>query len=185
MFVWGKNAYLPAPFSGEKPIPVLGATILPQGFWVFGITIVAVVALQLFYRFTLAGKAMLACAVNRTAARLMGISVENMVMLSFVLSGMLGAVAGIIIAPITLTRYDVGLMLGLKGFCACILGGLGSSAGAVAGGIILGVVEALGAGLISSNYKDAIAFLILLLMLFLRPQGLLPLKEMMMGRPRG
>ena len=184
MFAWGKNAYPLAPFSGDKPISFLGATILPQSFWVFGITIVVVVALQLFYKFTLTGKAMLACAVNRTAARLMGINVESMVMLSFVLSGMLGAVAGIIIAPITLTRYDVGVMLGLKGFCACILGGLGSSTGAIVGGIVLGVLESVGAGLISSNYKDAIAFLILLLMLFVRPQGLMPLKEMMMGQSR-
>ncbi len=180
MLVWGKDAYAAQHFSGDKPIEILGATILPQSFWVIGIMILVVVALQVFYRFTITGKAMLACAVNKTAARLMGVNVENMLMLSFVLSGALGAVAGIIIAPITLAKYDAGVMLGLKGFCACILGGLGSGTGAVVGGLLLGVIESLGAGLISSGYKDAIAFLILLIALFLRPQGLLPLKEMMM-----
>jgi branched-chain amino acid transport system permease protein len=184
MFAWGKNAYPLAHFSGDKPILIHGATILPQSFWVFGITLVVVVTLILYYKFTLTGKAMLACAVNRTAARLMGINVESMLMLSFVMSGMLGAVAGIIIAPITLTRYDMGVMLGLKGFCACILGGLGSSGGAIVGGVLLGIIESLGAGLVSSQYKDAIAFLILLMVLFLRPQGLLPMKEMMMGQSR-
>ncbi len=184
MMIWGKDAYPLAHFSGDAPIEIMNAMILPQSFWVFGITIFVVIALQLFYRFTLTGKAMLACAVNRTAARLMGVNVENTLMLSFVLSGAMGAVAGIIIAPITFARYDMGVMLGLKGFCACILGGLGSSTGAIVGGILLGIIESLGAGLISLDYKDAIAFLILLFVLLLRPQGLLPLKEMMMGHSR-
>ena len=184
MLFWGKDAFPLAHFSGDKPIDIYGATILPQSFWVIGITLVVVVALIFYYKFTLTGKAMLACAVNKTAARLMGINVESMLMLSFVMSGMLGATAGIIIAPITLARYDMGMMLGLKGFCACILGGLGSSGGAIVGGLMLGVLESLGSGLISSQYKDAIAFMILLMVLFLRPQGLLPLKEMMMGQSR-
>jgi branched-chain amino acid transport system permease protein len=182
MFVWGKSAYQMKPFSGDTPIEIFGATILPQSFWVIGITVVVVVALHLFYRFTVTGKAMLACAVNRTAARLAGVNVENMIMLSFVLSGALGATAGIIITPITLMKYDSGVMLGLKGFCACVLGGLGSGGGAIVGGILLGVIESLGAGLISSGYKDAIAFVILLLVLLFRPQGLLPMKELMTGR---
>ncbi|HOO55743.1 MAG TPA: branched-chain amino acid ABC transporter permease [bacterium] len=184
MFIWGKNAYALKHFSGDTPVEIMGATILPQSFWVFGITILCVVGLQLFYKHTLTGKAMLAAAINKTAARLMGINVENILMLSFILSGALGSVAGIIIAPITLARYDAGLILGLKGFCACVLGGLGSSTGAIVGGILLGVLESLGAGLISSGYKDAIAFVILLLVLFLKPQGLLPLKEMMMGQEK-
>ncbi len=184
MFIWGKDAYAMRHFSGEEPIEIFGATILPQSFWVFGITIAAVVLLQLFYRKTLMGKAMLATAVNKTAARLMGINVENVLLISFVVSGALGATAGIIIAPLNLAKYDAGVMLGLKGFCACILGGLGSSGGAIIGGILLGIIEALGAGLISSSYRDAIAFVILLLVLFVRPQGLAPLKEMMMGQEK-
>jgi branched-chain amino acid transport system permease protein len=84
----------------------------------------------------------------------------------------MGAVAGIIVAPLTMTAYDVGVMLGLKGFCAAIVGGMSSGVATVVGGLILGVLESLGAGLISSGYKDAIAFIILLLILFIRPQGL-------------
>ena len=89
----------------------------------------------------------------------------------------LGAVAGILIAPITLTAWDVGVMLGLKGFAAAILGGLGSGPGAVVGGLALGVVESLGAGYLSSAYKDAIAFVIILAVLFFMPSGLLGKKS--------
>ncbi len=88
------------------------------------------------------------------------------------MSAALEAVGGIIIAPITLASYDMGTMLGLKGFCAAIFGGLGSSGGAIVGGLVLGILESLGAGLISSGYKDAIAFIILLLILFFKPSGL-------------
>ncbi len=138
-----------------------------------GVTAAAVTALTLFYSRTLFGKAMRACAINRRAALLMGISASQMVAWSFALAAGLGALGGIIIAPITMTQFDVGVMLGLKGFCGAIIGGLGSSAGAVVGGLSLGVLEALGAGLISSGYKDIIAFAILLLVLFVRPSGVL------------
>ncbi|MCE1227810.1 MAG: branched-chain amino acid ABC transporter permease, partial [Geobacteraceae bacterium] len=101
-----------------------------------------------------------------------GIDVRRMVLLSFVISAAMGSLAGIIVAPLTMTSYDVGVMLGLKGFCAAIIGGMSSGIPTVIGGLILGVLESLGAGLISSGYKDAIAFVILLLILFIRPQGL-------------
>jgi len=100
-----------------------------------------------------------------------------MVLLSFAISSALGALAGIIIAPITMTSYDVGIMLGLKGFCAAIIGGMGSGMGAVLGGLILGILESLGAGMISASYKDAIAFVVLLAILFFRPGGLLSRRE--------
>ena len=90
----------------------------------------------------------------------------------FIISSAMGSIAGIIVAPLTMTAYDVGVMLGLKGFCAAIIGGMSSGLSTVIGGLILGVLESLGAGLISSGYKDAIAFIILLLILFIRPQGL-------------
>ncbi|MBX6370232.1 MAG: branched-chain amino acid ABC transporter permease [Rhodospirillales bacterium] len=170
--VWDKNAHPMPPFSGDEPIVIAGATILPQSLWVLGAALVIVVALRWFFNGTLLGKAMQAVAVNRTAARLVGIPVQSMLLLSFGLSAMLGAAAGILIAPITLTAYDVGIMIGLKGFAAAILGGLGNGAGAVAGGLLLGVAEALGAGYISSAYKDAIAFVAILLVLFFMPRGL-------------
>lgn len=172
--VWGTdNVGVPA-FSGEAPIHLPGgATIVPQHIWVFAITALVVLLFHYFFKKTLMGKAMRATAVNRKAASLVGISVNRMILLSFALSGALGAVAGMIIAPISTTSYDTGIMLGLKGFAAAILGGYGNFAGAVLGGMILGILESLGAGLISSQYKDAIAFFVLLLVLFLKPAGIL------------
>jgi len=172
--IWGTdNVGVPA-FSGENPIHLLiGATILPQHLWVFGITIVVMLVLRHFFKNTMLGKAMRAAAVNRRAAALVGISVDRMILLSFALSGALGAVAGMIIAPISTASYDTGIMLGLKGFAAAILGGYGNFAGAILGGLMLGILESLGAGLVSSQYKDATAFLVLLLVLFFRPTGIL------------
>ncbi len=170
--VWDKKLHALRPFTGEQPIAVLGATILPQSLWVLGVTVLVVVVLTWFFGRTLAGKAILAASHNRLAAQLAGINVRLVLALSFALSAALGAIAGILIAPITLTSYDVGVMLGLKGFAAAILGGLGSGVGAVAGGLTLGILEALGAGFVSSAYKDAIAFVILLAVLILRPSGL-------------
>jgi branched-chain amino acid transport system permease protein len=150
----------------------MGAAVMPQSIWIFGITILVVTALHYFFRRTMTGKAMRAVAASRRSAALTGIPVDRMIFLSFTLSGALGAVAGIILTPITTTSYDVGAMLALKGFSAAILGGYGSMPGAVVGGLLLGVLESLGAGLISSEYKDALAFLILLIVLFCRPSGI-------------
>ena len=172
MMIWGKDAYPLPPFTGKEPIHFFSATVLPQNLWVIGLGTLLVVLLEFFFRFTLVGKAMRACAYNRQAARLMGIPVSRMVQLSFGLAAALGAAGGILIAPLTLGIYDMGTMLGLKGFSAAILGGLGSILGGVLGGLLIGVTEALASGLISSGYRDAVAFLILLLVLFLRPQGL-------------
>jgi len=173
LLAWGPdNVPIPS-FSGEKVIQILGAAILPQHLWIFAITIVVVIFLQYFFHRTLIGKAMRATAVNRRAASLVGINVNWMILLSFAMSGGLGAVGGIIIAPITTTSYDTGIMLALKGFAAAILGGYGNSTGAIIGGLILGVLESLGAGLISSKFKNAFAFFILLLVLFFKPTGLL------------
>ena len=171
---WGTNNVGVPAFSGDHPIRLPGgAIIVPQHIWVFAVTVLVVVLLHYFFKKTLMGKAMRATAVNRKAAMLVGISVNRMILLSFALSGGLGAVAGMIIAPISTTSYDTGIMLGLKGFAAAILGGYGNFAGAILGGAILGIMESLGAGLISSQYKDAIAFFILLLVLFLKPEGIL------------
>ncbi len=171
---WGTdNVGIPA-FSGSHPIHLFGgATIVPQHLWVFAITVLVMAALHFFFKKTLMGKAMRAVAVNRRAAALVGISVNRMIMISFALSGGLGAVAGMIIAPISTTSYDTGIMLGLKGFSAAILGGYGHFAGAILGGLLLGVLESLGAGLISSQYKDAIAFFVLLFVLFVKPTGIM------------
>jgi len=177
MFLWGKGTFTLPAFSGEKPIFILGATILPQTLWILGIMGIVVLLLTLFFSFTQAGKAMKACAVNREAANLMGINVKVMVLFSFALSAAIGAVAGIIIAPISLMDYNRGTMLAVKGFCVAVLGGLGSNLGAITAGFIIGIMESLGAGFISSGYKDAIALVVLLVVLFVKPSGILGNKE--------
>jgi len=171
--VWlGKGAHSLPPFSDHGPMFILGAMLLPQSLWVFGVTALAMVCLWYFFSRTLAGKAMLATAYNQVAAQLVGISTGWVLLMSFALAAALGALGGILIAPITLTSYDVGIMLGLKGFVAAVLGGLGSGLGAVVGGLLVGVLEAMGAGYISSAYKDAIPFVLILLVLFFMPRGL-------------
>lgn len=173
MFIWGKDPLdLPA-FSGRDPIFFLGAVIQPQYFWVIGFLIVIVIGLTLFFEKTIIGKAMSACADNVNAASLVGINVKRMILLSFALSAAIGAVAGIIVTPISLMEYDRGAMMAIKGFGAVILGGLGSFPGAILGGLILGTIESFGAGLLSSGYKDAYALIVLLGVLFFKPSGLM------------
>ncbi|MBA3997634.1 MAG: branched-chain amino acid ABC transporter permease [Candidatus Accumulibacter sp.] len=171
--VWlGKGTHTVAPFSGSEPIAVLGATLLPQSLWVLGVTGVVVAALWYFFSRTLAGKAILATSFNPVAAQLVGINTSWVLFISFALSAALGALGGILVAPITLTSYDVGIMLGLKGFVAAVVGGLGSGLGAVVGGLMVGIVEAMAAGYISSAYKDAVPFVLILAILFFMPRGL-------------
>ena len=175
--IWGKNQMALPPFSGDTPFIVFRAAVLPQSVWIFFITLAVVIILQLFFNHSLTGKAMRATSFNPRAAALMGVNVNRMILLSFALSGALGAIAGIIIVPITTLSYDIGVMLGLKGFAAAVLGGYGNIIGAILGGLLLGVLESLGAGLISSSYKDVLAFIILLLVLFVKPSGLLGFGE--------
>ena len=171
--VWDKGVHRLPAFSSEKPIEFMGATVLPQSLWVLGGAAVAVAALSAFYGRTLMGKAMLATSHNRLAAQLVGINTRGVLFASFGLAAALGALAGVLITPIAFTSYDTGIMLGLKGFAAAMLGGLGSFGGAVLGGLVLGLLEGLGAGFISSAYKDAIAFVVILAVLFFMPGGLL------------
>ena len=175
--IWGKNQMALPPFSGDTPFIILQAAVLPQSVWIFLITVAVVIILHLFFNHSLTGKAMRATSFNPRAAALMGVNVNRMILLSFALSGALGAIAGIIIVPITTLSYDIGVMLGLKGFAAAVLGGYGNIIGAIVGGLLLGILESLGAGLISSNYKDVLAFVILLLVLFMKPSGLLGFGE--------
>jgi branched-chain amino acid transport system permease protein len=177
MFLWGKDPYMLPPFGSQESIQVWGAAIQPQIFWVLGITVFVVLGITFFFKHTLVGKAMTACAFNPLAARLVGINVRKMVLVSFGVSAALGAVAGAIITPITLMEYDRGPLLALKGFAAAVLGGLGSAPGSIAAGFLIGLLESLGAGLISSGYKDAIALFVLLLVLWIRPSGLFGSRE--------
>jgi branched-chain amino acid transport system permease protein len=167
-----KNFHSLPPFLGAEPWHIGGAAILPQSVIVLTGAGIIVLLLWLFMNRALYGKAMLATAANRVAARLVGIDTSRVVMLSFAVSAAIGAVGGILVTPIVLTSYDVGTLLALKGFAAAMLGGIGNPVGAIAGGLLVGLLEAFGAGYLSSSYKDAIAFLVILAVLFAMPQGL-------------
>jgi len=170
--VFDKNFHSLKPFAGDKPLIVGGAALLPQSIIVLIGAGVIVLVLWLFVTRTLTGKAILATAANRVAARLVGINTNAVIALSFAVSAAIGAVGGVLATPITLTSYDAGTLLALKGIAAAMLGGMGNPLGAVVGGLTVGLLEAFGAGYISSAYKDAIAFIVILLVLFVMPQGL-------------
>ena len=172
LLVDGQNHGLPA-FAGETPITVLGATIQPQALLVLFGAGALFVTLRLFLSRTSAGRAIRATAANRLAARLFGIEVSRVFSLAFVLSAAIGAVGGLLVTPISPTRYDIGSLLALKGFAAAMLGGMGNPLGAVVGGLLIGLIEILGAGYISSTYKDGLAFVALLGVLMFMPSGLL------------
>ena len=164
-------------FSGDDPIRLLGAAILPQSLWVVGGAFLIFFGLWAFFTKTLTGKAVLATANNRLAAQLVGINTGWVMTLSFSLSAAIGALAGVLVTPITLVAYDIGVGLALKGFAAAMLGGMGNPKGALVGGILLGLFEALTAGYLSSQYKDAVAFIVILAVLFAMPQGLFGAKR--------
>lgn len=168
----GKNQHTLPAFSGDDALQIMGAYVLPQSLWMCGIAALMVLATVVFFRYTMAGKAMLAVAANRMAARAVGIPTTRILQLAFGLSALLGAVAGVVAAPITTTVYDIGLMLGMKGFVAATLGGLGSPVGAVVGGLLVGLLEALVAGYVSSAYKDAVPFVLIIVVLLVMPHGL-------------
>ncbi len=179
LHIWGDAVRSLPPFTGTEisSLNILGAYITPQVLWALAISTLIVLALSGFFSFTIIGKAMRACAANRTAARLCGINTRNMVTLSFMLSAAIGALAGCVISPITQTQYDSGTPLAIKGFTVAIMGGLGNSMGAVAAGLIIGLIEAYSITIIPLAYQDAVSITILLFILFFRPSGLFGNRE--------
>lgn len=174
VLVWGTDSYTLPAFTGGEPLRVFGATVVRQSLWVTGLSAIAFVALLYFFNRTILGTAVRASVDNPVAARLMGIRPQRMALLSWALSAALGALAGVVVAPITFATYDMGVMLGLKSFVAALLGGVTNAPAAIVGGLLLGVIESLAAGLINPGYRDAIAFFLLLVVLFVRPAGLFP-----------
>jgi branched-chain amino acid transport system permease protein len=159
-------------FSSGAPIKVFGAAIGLQDLWIIGVSLLLVFLLWLLYRHTKFGRAMLACAINPDVARILGIRVERMVAAGFLLSAVLGAIGGVLITPARYTAFFVGIPFAVSGFIAAIIGGLGNPLGAFIGGIVLGVLQALGVVVFEAGYKNVVAFTILLLLLFVRPQGI-------------
>lgn len=172
LLVFGSSPKSVPAFSQGSALTLGAATLAPQQLWVLGIVIVLMALLWLLFERTRLGGALLAAAMDRQAARLMGIDPLAMGAFSFVLAAALAGIAGVTVAPITLATYNMGLALGLKGFVAAILGGISSVPGAVIGGLLLGIVESVGSGLLPSGSKDAIAFVVLIAVLFARPEGL-------------
>ena len=174
LIVWGTDPLAVPAFSAGAPVVVAGAVVVRQGLWVLGVAAAAFAALWWFFTRTYAGAVVQACAVNPRAARLMGIRVQRVAMLAWLLAAGRGPRPGAVISPSTYATYDMGLMLGLKGFVAAVLGGLVSPPAAIAGGFLLGVVESLAAGLVSSAYKDAVAFVVLVVVCLAQVLGALP-----------
>jgi branched-chain amino acid transport system permease protein len=171
--MWGTDPQRLPAFSQGLPLKIFGAVLTRQSVWVVAVTIVLLAVLYLFFNHTLMGKALRACSANPRAARLMGINAVGMALIAFGLSAATSAIAGIVITPVTFMTYDRGLLLSLKGFVAGSMGGMSSLPGAVMGGLLLGLIEAFAAGLLSSGYKDAVAFIVLFIILALRAGGLL------------
>jgi branched-chain amino acid transport system permease protein len=180
LHVWDEKVRSLPYFTGNEisSLKFFGAAISPQVIWVLATVAVTVAALHGFLRYTLRGRAMRACSSNPDAAMLAGINISNMRTLSFGLSAGIGALAGCVISPITLTHYEMGAPLAIKGFAAAIVGGLGNPMAAVVGGLLVGILEAFSVSRFPAAYNDVAAFAILLLVLFVRPHGLL-------GRPGG
>lgn len=173
MLIWGKDPMRLRPFSADRPIHFFTATIVPQTLWVLGVSVVVMFLLYVFFTYTRIGQAMLAASENRDGAALVGINVRWVSSLSFTMGGGMGALAGVLLTPTTTTSYNMGLLLAIKGFAASVLGGFGSSTGAVVGGLCLGIIEAFSAGFISSGYRDFIAMVLLIALLAIRPGGIL------------
>jgi branched-chain amino acid transport system permease protein len=174
LHIWDEKVRSLPYFTGNEvsSLKFLGAAISPQVLWVLGTVAVTVVLLHIFLKYTLRGRAMRACSSNPDAAMLAGINIPNMRTLSFGLSAALGALAGCVISPITMTHYEMGAPLAIKGFAAAILGGMGNPMGAVVGGLLVGILEAFAVSRLPAAYNDVAAFAVLLLVLFIRPHGL-------------
>jgi branched-chain amino acid transport system permease protein len=185
LHIWDEKVHALRFFTGDETssVSLLGARVSPQVLWVLGLCALMVVSLGFFFRSTLLGKAMRACASNPTAARLCGIRASTVVTLSFFLAAAMGALAGCAVSPLTQTRYDMGSSLAVKGFTCAVLGGLGSIPAAVAAGLVVGVLEAASVSVLPLAYKDVVALGILLGILFIRPQGLFSGRKRARPRP--
>ena len=174
--LWGpEQIKFPSPF-GEGVVQIGSAGIFPQELFIIATALGTVFAVQVFLRRSLLGKALIAVAFNRNAAAVMGIDVRGMVVLAFVLSSALAGIGGVLIAPITFAWAYMGTVPGIKAFAAAIFGGLENPIGILVGGLVIGLLEQL-FGIINSNLKEGVTFLFILLILAIRPTGLMGRKD--------
>ncbi len=177
MIIFGKNAHPVRQFLPIESVTIAGLTFSSQYLIIFLGAVLFSILLFYFFTKTDFGKVMLASSDNQLAARIFGVNVERIQAVSFFISGILGAVGGALIAPISFAKYNMGLAMGLKGFSASVVGGFGNNLGAIVGGFIIGISESLAAGYISSSYKDVVAFLIMIIVLFIKPSGIFGSKD--------
>ncbi|ADD68639.1 inner-membrane translocator [Denitrovibrio acetiphilus DSM 12809] len=177
MHLWGRDSLPVKEFIPVFNIDMPGGVISSQSILVVAVSLMVALGLNIFLKKSRYGKAMRASFDDPVAAETCGIKVSNIRVMSFAVAALLGAVAGVIIAPIMFVTYDDGIMTGLKGFSAAILGGLGNFGAAIAGGLLLGIFESFSASIIPSGLKDAVAFLVILVILFVKPDGLFGRKK--------
>jgi branched-chain amino acid transport system permease protein len=174
--LWGpEQIKFPSPF-GDRVIHIGQAGIFPQELFIIVAAIGTVLLVQFFLRRAVLGKALMAVAHNRNAAAVMGINVQRMIVLAFVISSALAGLGGILIAPITFAWAYMGTVPGIKAFAAAIFGGLENPVGILIGGLVIGLLEQF-FGIVNSNLKEGITFLFILLILALRPTGLMGRKD--------
>lgn len=172
LLIWGRESYVAKPFFTAPPVSFLGASLPVQVFLIIGITAMILFCLWLFFEKTLVGLAMRACAENTDGARLMGINADFVSFLAWIWGAGIGALSGMVVAPLLFIQYTSGIMPMVKGFIAMSIGGLTSVFGAALGGLLLGLVESYTIGLLSSKFSDAIVFTLLILCLIFKPSGI-------------
>lgn len=172
--VWGEQVQTVPFFSGNETssLMIAGASFSPQLLWIIGTAFLIFLFLSIFYKFTLKGQAMRACACSKTGALICGIPAGLMITFSFILAAGIGALAGAVTAPLTQTHYAIGTALSIKGFTVAVFGGLGSAGAAAAAGFLLGIIESFSIIIFPEAFKDIASIILLLIILFLRPSGL-------------
>jgi branched-chain amino acid transport system permease protein len=176
LVIWGIDPIVSLPFTGSEPIDFFGAKISTQSLWVIGLTMILTASIYLFFSRTIWGKALRSVAEKRDIAGIVGINASKMDALAWVLAAMIGAVGGIIIAPLYPFVYESGLMIVGMVFCSIAIGGMGNILGGLAGGMLIGMLLAVGAGFFAA-FKEIVVFVVLLIVLTFRPQGLLGGKQ--------
>ena len=179
--VWGGGQFTMPTFTTlearDRVFRVGGALVQAQSLWIWGTLAVVAIVLYVLFTRTMTGRALRASATNKMAARLMGINPGRMSLIAFTMSAAITGLGGTVLGPATRPTFDMGLIIGVKGFVAAIIGGLVHPVGAVLGGLMLGVIENIGAGITKAGLKDIFAFVILILVLLFRPHGILSRRQ--------
>jgi branched-chain amino acid transport system permease protein len=171
-WIWGYDPVrFPSLFPSD-PLNVLGARVAQNSLGIIGVSVLVMILLYLFFAYTRTGIAMRAASMNRRAAQLMGVEVQKVGLLAWALATAISVVSGLLIAPLTFLDFEMMFAVLLKAFAGAILGGFNSLPGAVAGCLLVGVLESLFAAYVSTAFKDTFAFCIIIAVLMLRPQGL-------------